>query len=234
MLVSNVRAAYTPIFAPPPGEVDHKIILDELYGGDFVAEGVNFTNNTIIAERAHDDLPDMGILGVVDGDLSNTADQIWHDGFVSASAEARFAKYGQKFGYKEGYVGGTYKNLFNVSGSGFNVTGEKNIGSLLTGKIWRWQRAGGNGPHSSLTLENADLQDHMVTYRITGLDDGKTTWLLFFEDLTLPDCDENYEPDFNDLVVEIKACDPNQNPVPEPGSALAMAGVGWLVCRRFR
>jgi len=234
LFVTNVRAAYTPIFGPPPGEVDHKIILDELYGGDFAADGVNYTNNTITAVRVHDDLPDMGILGVVDGDPSDTADQLWHDGFVSASAEARFAKYSQKFGYVEGFIGGTYQNLFNVTGSGFDVSGETDIGNLLTGKTWRWQRSGTNGPQSSLVLENSDLQDHLVTYQITGLNDGKTTWLLFFEDLTLPS-GRPYEADFNDLVVEVKACIPDdQVPTPEPATALTLVGAIIVLAGRYR
>jgi hypothetical protein len=65
----------------------------------------------------------------------------------------------------------------------------------------------------------------MVSYQITGLNDGWTTWMFFWEDFS-----SSYG-DFNDVAVQVRAASV-ANPVPAPGAVvLGMLGlplVGWI------
>ena len=116
---------------------------------------------------------------------------------------------------------------FDASGTGTDVTGSASID--LTDQTWVWGRrnADGSNQYYSEVERNADGLDHMVTYRIDGLDTAETVWLLFWEDLP-----GQYGPpgssdrDFNDLVVEIRA-------TPEP-APLALLAFGTLAFIRRR
>src|SRR5690606_5804547 len=144
---------------------------------------------------------------------------------VVAGAQARFAAFEQlAVGYSLGADGGAFQSLFNVGGSGFNVSGSSSTVDL-SGTDFRWKLLGENGSFSSKDSENVDGLDHLVTYRIDGLNDGATTWLLFWEDLNLDGADNvdgsPSDRDFNDLVVEIKT-------VPIPLPMAAVSGLGML------
>lgn len=215
------------------GESNHVQILNGIYGGAFAPAWASpgspaYTNGVVTATRM-DDFGGAGMTNVVSGTPGLPAvDQVWDDGFTEAAGEAKFASYSQSFGYINGAgPGGAYVKLFDVTGSGFAVTGSGSVD--LTGDIWRWARGGFNGVKSSLPGDNPDSLDHMVTYKITGLATAKTVWLLFFEDQNLnmfnDDGTFSTDRDFNDLVVEVRA-------IPAPAALLlgsvGLGLVGWM------
>jgi len=216
--VGTAGAATIPVFGPASGEAGHKAILESLYSGVFTAVGDDFVGSDgaagIQVLRQDDFLTPMGVLSAVDGARGTAADAIWAGGVISATAEARYASHSQRFGFDRG---DGFESLFDVQGYGMNVTGSATVD--LTGDTWRWVRRkqdGSNPWHSDRTW-NHDGLDHMVTYRVTGLDTSETVWLLFWEDL--PKCSSDL--DYNDLVVEVRA-------LPEPAT-LAWTTVGGLV-----
>ncbi len=232
------RAAFTTILPPPHGEDSHERIFETLYGSDFSRHGVNYLNTSaaISAMRIDDSLPTPGVLGLVDGAPGQAADAVWHDGFVTAAARARFAGLSQSFGYYDGASGGSYVNLFNVTGSGYAVTGEASLIDMR-GLTFRWVRGGGGtGPHSSLPSDNADGLDHLATYRVNGLADGPlvTTFLLFWEDRNRLVNQIQSDRDLNDLVIEIKAVGSLTNNVPEPAGLAMIALVLFGISQRRR
>jgi len=244
--VGSAPASMTPIYPPTAaGELGHEAILEHLYGQDFTDSGPDYlpttTGGAISALRVEDALPGFNLLDVVTGDPDTAEDKVWGYGEITATARARFAGYSQQLGINRG---SGYENLFNVSGWGFDVTGS---GSLdLSENLWTWVRrntSGSNAWYSEPSYNSDDL-DHMVTYRIEGLDTNETVWLLFWEDLPGDydggrhhdddDCDGRWgdndcsDRDFNDLVVEVRA-------TPEPATlVMLLAGVPMLSSRRNR
>jgi hypothetical protein len=234
--VTSVQAGFTSIGSPPSGELNQERILEGIYGGNFVVSGHNFSNGTVSAVRVEDTPFTSGSSQSVIGPIT-TSDQVWHDGFVQASAEAKYAAYtGETFGYFGGADGGSYTKLLDISGSGFSVTGQTDLIDAR-GQTWRWGQ-GHNGlfgqvVHSSRESNNFGL-DYLVSYQIRGLADqgDETTWLLFWEDM-LPGCSSDY----NDVVVEVKASCMNPTPVPVPGAvilgAMGLSIVGWYQRRKL-
>jgi hypothetical protein len=223
-LVAAAEAGFTTV-SKNAGEATHEQLFEHIYGGDFVADGLNFTNGVITAIRVQDYLPGPdGVMDMTNGAADSAADQIWMNGKFTATAEARYANFEQAFGYVLGSSGGSFTKLFDVSGSGFNVSGSTTMAIDLLGETFRWARGGDNGIFTSKDGDNKDDLDHMVTYKIEGLNDGTVTWLLFWEDLN-----KNFwqnegwlsrDGDFNDLVVEVKA-----TAIPLPAAALPAAGM---------
>jgi hypothetical protein len=234
LLTATVQAGFTTINPPHPGEDSHQQIFDQIYGGTFSpfgSRGVDFSNGFIVAQRVDDvigpdgeGVPLIMNRGPTGGD--DDTDQLWRAAFTGAVAEAKFAAFDQNFGYFDGPSGGNYIQLFSLVGSGYAVQGEANI-SNLAGKTIRWGRGGQGRTLSSLIADNADDEDHMVTYQI--LEENPTDggvaplrWLVFWEDILRGEQFEDF--DFNDLVVEITA-------IPEP-AALSAVGFLALVLRR--
>lgn len=216
--VGTSGAATIPVFGPAFGEAGHETIIESLYSGSFTAVGADFIGSGDAAGiqvlRQDDFLFPMGVLSVTDGSRGTAADAIWAGGVISATAEARYAAHSQRFGFDRG---NGFELLFDVQGSGTNVTGSASVD--LTGDLWRWVRRDGNNTNtwsSDWTL-NYDGMDHLVTYRVTGLDTNEAVWLLFWEDLPVCSSDRDY----NDLVVEVRA-------LPEPAT-LAWTTLGGLV-----
>ncbi len=216
--VGTAGAATIPISRPASGEASHQAILESLYSGAFSAVGKDFVGRGgaagIRVLRQDDSLRPMGVLSVTDGVRGSAADAVWSGGSISATAVARYADHSQRFGFDRG---NGFELLFDVQGQAMNVTGSASID--LTNDVWRWVRRDQNGTNTwySDPKRNSDGLDHMVTYRVTGLDTYETVWLLFWEDLPKNSSDLDY----NDLVVEIRA-------LPEPAT-LAWSTMGALV-----
>jgi hypothetical protein len=238
----TASANLTTVHAPAAGEQSQAQILSHVYGGMFGPAGfseASYTNGPVTATRVDDALAGGGpgdnlhlVFGAPGG---STTDQLWVDGIASVRAEARFAGYSQRFGYDDdddGVGDVDYVNLFNVTGSQYAVLGSASH-QFSMGVSWNWARSA-QGPGQGGTFYSQESrnnnEDHMVTYRITGLTDpGEAVWMLFWEDLRGPyGCGS--DRDFNDLAVEIRA-----SPVPLPGAdILAMIGFAGVSVLRYR
>ncbi len=203
-------ATFTTVGSPAGSEASHEGIFEGVYGGDFVGSGIDlgnglwtvFSNGTVTATRVDDD-GFVTLLDLYGGFAGSGDDDLWTDGTTTAVAEARFAGKSQEFGYDEGLG---FVKLFDVSGSGFGVSGSGMV-TFAAGAMWEWARAddsdaGLSNPHYSEESSNTDGLDHMVTYHVTGITGVPSTtnvWAVFFEDVSGTGSDR----DFNDLMVQL-------------------------------
>jgi len=234
-------AGFTDVKPSRPGELGIEALLDGIYGGDFSGSGgdidahITYTGSGdsagITATRIQDFLDRDGTpdpINLLTGTATDV-DQFWTDGIANATARAVYAGYTQQFGYRQN--GGDYTKWFDVtSTSTFDFLNVQSPGSHTFSPTWEWARWGNNPDEPWFSGPNTDGLDHMITYLITGAYGAETTtWLLFFSDLYDPTGD--YEPDFNDLVVEIQA-----TVIPAPGAVLlgsvGIVVVGWLKRRK--
>jgi hypothetical protein len=165
-------------------------------------------------------------------------DQVWQNLNGGATVEAKYACFTQVFGYIPGATGGSFVELFTVTGQGLagdlTVTpalppgeDEYTIPDPASMPIFRWadDPNGTNqapGVWSSRETDNADGRDHMVTWKITGSDqehqNNLGNYVVAWEDL---DFRCSTDRDYNDLVVEVSGA----APVPE-ASTLMLFGSG--------
>jgi hypothetical protein len=222
-----VQAGFTTINAPAFGELGHEQIFEGIYGQNFSASGLDFVGSTITATRV-EDTGYGSILNIVNPNLANTDDEVFDDGFVQAEASAKYSVLPwQEIGFFAGANGNNYTKLFDVGGYGFGATGSTGL-LAAQGATWRWGHSRprfGPDRRSSYRFDNPGNRDFMVSYQITGLNDGWTTWMFFWEDFS-----SSYG-DFNDVAVQVRAASV-ANPVPAPGAVvLGMLGlplVGWI------
>lgn len=208
MMTSPAAAGFTPVF-PGVTEADHEEILECTYGDGFEPFGERDYWNEylgILATRVTDFIGDDPLALGDDLNISSPSpsatDQIWTDGDVLATAQARYGDFNQEFGYFLGDAGGAYVHLFDVAGYGCDVTGEAEIG-FEPGSTWRWARSGTGGTWSSRASDNGGY-DAMVTYQIFDSNRDRRTFVIFFEDS--PD---DPVPDFNDAVFELTVLSAN-------------------------
>lgn len=226
-------AGYTNVKRPPesgPYVRTHPEIFGDIYGGTFTGQGddlgngiwTEFTNGTVTAYRIYDfDEEETLTLDILTGDVGEVIDQIWTDGSATVTATATYASLNQSFGWNGGGRDpDNYIELLTQVGqfANFQVQGDF---------LWGYQPSwGAPYPYSyewwSQTSLNSDGIDHLVTYKIEGLEIDETVWVLFFEDLPF----DSSDLDYTDFVIEIRA-------IPEPASMLLL-GIGGLVLLRKR
>jgi hypothetical protein len=208
---------YTNVGPPAGGEASHAEILQDIYGGEFTADGVNYNNTAgITALRVFDfDGAETIRLNLLSDSLDGNIDQVWTDGAALVTAKAVWAGDSQSFGWNEGGLETTtYEELLTDAdlddpGVAVNIHGDFLWGYKPDGQNW-W----------SLNSQNQNGEDHMVTYKVEGLAGPEVVWLIFMEDRPLDSADKDY----NDFVVEITA-------VPEPATMLLL-GIGGILLRK--
>jgi hypothetical protein len=218
--------SYTEVREPPGVELSHSEILDDIYGGTFTGSGTDlgyghwteFSNGTVTALRVFDTDDLTEIIHIVTGDEGNV-DQVWTDGLTSVTAQAKYAAHDQSFGWNGGGSGTDYYQLLTHD--------DVSLGTVVPISIsgdFLWGTKPNGDEYWSKDSYNDDELDHMVTYKVEGLETDWTVWLLFWEDLTgsYPSSDR----DFNDFVIEVRA-------IPEPASML-LFGLGGLALLRKR
>jgi hypothetical protein len=227
---SRAFAGFTTIQPNPASEDSQPQVLDHIYGGAFTLEdGVDYSNGTLTAVRVSDTAPQSGGLSY-DDPGPNVTDQLWQATHFQATAEAAFAEVSTTpFGYIPGASGGSFTPLFNVTGSGYAVTGS---GSFTPSSQFRIAAQNPFGLLSSLPSDNTDGKDHIVTYEVDGLNDSARTWLVFFDDYG----NNGHDPDFDyqDLVIQLKTVPASPSSVPEPGSMMLVGGAIIALCKRVR
>ncbi len=207
-------------------EPNHLQILEGIYGGVFRANGLDYTNDVISAIRVMDNVDDADPTNLGAAPNGKFSDAMWTGGVATMTAKARFAGKTQSFGYVDTNTN-EYTTLFDLTGNQFEVGGSAEVDLSNLTYMFARENVGGGDRFFSQAGENVDGFDHLVTYQITGLDDGRVTWLLFWEDTAEADGILS-DFDYNDLVVEISA-------IPGPPAILAIAaGLGCLGRRRRR
>lgn len=214
---------HPPYYAQEHG---HRQILEDVYGVTLLADGDDFVADdaSLRISRMDDETGGDALLDAVMGIVGSAADTVWSSGLIQATARARYAAYSQQFGYD---AGDGFEVLFNVEGTGTNVSGTGEVDLLADTWVWGRRNTDGNKAWYSEPSRNSDGLDHLVTYRIEGLDTPDTVWMLMWEDLP-----GSYAPpggsdrDFNDLVVEVRA-------IPEPAT-VAMLALGVPLARLRR
>lgn len=231
-------AAFSTVNAPSGLELSHESIFEGIYGGNFVMGGNNFAGSGaslgIMATRVNDTGPGSHMNVLTGSAGSGEDDQTWQDGIVFSNARARYAGFSQHFGYIDNASGADpFQSVFQVTSQGLNP----DMNSLpnftettIFSDPFRFARAntaGGANKFSSNPIDNIGGADHMVAYEITGVNGGRKTWWLFFEDQQMGVGDFDY----NDLVVELVV-------VPLPASVygglagLGLVGTGMMARRR--
>jgi hypothetical protein len=219
---ANPGFGYTLVNPPSTiGEANHAQILNIIYHQNFTLDGANgrdyFGDGGINAKRIYDfDDIYYNIVHVYNHE-PNDIDQIWTDGAVTVTAEAKYASYQQAFGWNEGGLGTVFHKLvdntdINKPGVSFTITAGEEF-------LWGYQAKGNPSPGLewwSWTDKNYNQEDHMVTYFMEGASPTETVWTVFMEDLRFVDSDHDY----NDFVVEIRA-------IPEPAT-ICLFGLGSL------
>jgi len=236
-------AGFTDVYAPArSGELSHQAIIQGIYGGSFAGSGLNMVgsgaSSGIVATRM-EDFGAGGPMNLVSGG-AGFDDQMWTDGIAVTTAQAKYASLNQNLFYRDST--GTH-HLFQATGSGF-LSGVTSQQFTVAGNF-DWIRSTyhfGDIPFGSRTWSSVESRnhygdpgpglDHMVTYKITGLNTTDTVWLMFWEDLSGPlgycDSGQMADRDFNDLVVEVRA-----RAVPLPG-AVMLGAIGLAVLSHFR
>jgi hypothetical protein len=223
-------AGFTAIGRAPTSEHTQAQIFSNVYGGTFHQIGDDFFNGTITARRVDDGMSVTPPMSMARGTIGDTTDERWDGSSFSVRALAKWSMNTQTLSINDG--AGTH-DLFSSFGYGYNASGSANFNA--TGKITSFVRSGDSGTQSSITRNNVDGRDHMLTYEILGLAGvNDKVWVMFWEDLNRSAglATKRTHSDYNDLVVEMRAA-----AVPLPAAAwaaIAVGGVGAIFRKRVR
>lgn len=229
-------AGFTPVLAPPAGELNHAAIFENSLGlpaNTIVLDPNNpfsyMSMNGLYTMRRVDDFNFAVNLHLCNRNIAGRWDQVWQDGQAAFTARARYAAFGQTFGWSDTSNPG-WNKILTVNGQGFNPATTYHVNSLnLQNTTWTWERANDQAGlvnrWSSLQASNNLNRDHMVSYLVSGPGIGGSfgfSWWVFWEDLDLGD------QDYNDLVVEIMC-------IPAPAAlTLGLLGCTFLGALRRR
>ncbi|HTL28576.1 MAG TPA: hypothetical protein VL282_05130 [Tepidisphaeraceae bacterium] len=230
--VSNAKANFTTCKPPPAGEASQMDILNHAYGANFHKVGDDYYDGTLTAKRVDDNMTFTGPMSLNTGLIGDATDQSWCANAFHAKTLAAFSYNTQQFGCMDS---GGYHGLFDVSGFGYDASGEATHN--MNGATFNFARTGNSGTQSSLTSFNSDARDHVVTFEISGLaGQDCPIWVLFWEDLNLTsDLPlKRSWADYNDLCVQITKCDVAAVPLPPAAWAglVTMAGMGIVRGRK--
>jgi hypothetical protein len=215
-VASQTRAGLTETRSIPHNtEAGAAQIFSHTFGGSFADTGSGFSNGAITATRVDD-----------------TKDNVW-SGHLTLTPVASFAGSSQSLGMMQGGGGnGLFHTLLGVDQFGYLNTASTTVDSTKFRFVL--DSPGTQLRSSSLASENAS-GDQLVTYKINGLGDGKSHYMLFWEDTPVSRSDRDY----NDLVVSATV-DGRGGPiaVPLPPSAYLggamLVGAGILAMRKRR
>lgn len=233
-----IAAGGSPSFADPdpghttvqypgfnPDEPNHWQILGDIYGGTFTGSGTDlgygmwtvFSNGPITAYRINDWNGEEFSLNIISNGPDDV-DQIWTNGITTVTAEAKYAAFEQSFGWNNGGLGiSDYNEIITHHDVGNGPVKLTIEGDFLWGMqpdSYQWW---------SKDSLNSDGTDHMVTYKIEGLETDWTVWMVFHEDLPYASSDFDY----NDFAIEIRA-------IPEPATICLLALGSLALLRRKR
>jgi hypothetical protein len=252
LIAGNAHAGYTTVSYRPGGDAAERNqaeIMARFYGngtfnttnftsanpasGDFVGQGayagINF-------RRVQDFIGTATTLGlpldIHANSISGVTDQVWQDGVVQIQADAKYAGFRQRAGFKYGDSNVVASNqILDVTAVGSSGAMQGVVtsvsapnGSLFTaapGSYFRLTRSGdgstyGANEWSSRVSENGGI-DHMITYKIEDAGwNGGPRYFVFFDDQG-----SGSDRDFNDFSMTLTV-------VPLP--AAAWAGVSTLMC----
>lgn len=193
---------------------------------DWAPAGVNLTGGAGLFTLTRVD--DFGVgspLHLVTGAPGLAEDDVWVDGTARFVAEAKFAGNDHEFGWN---VGAVNNPLIASTGAAF-TSGTPSASTLIGPGAFSWYLKNNAGSqeagvrYTSDPTLNADGADHMVTYRLTGPGIIHNVWLLWFEDLSLPNVSNPDNEDYQDAVIEVRV-------VPVPMAAVAGVPLLGLAC----
>jgi hypothetical protein len=215
---ASALAGTTDVRPAAGGEVGHEQILEQLYGGDFSASGLDYVGGNVTVRRVDDSADrtlSFGAAGRVD--------------LVAAFT-------GWQWDYSLRDASGNRIGSASQSGRGFDTAGGIDVAAPGSFEMVLRHASGRQ-------FVSSDTLDQLVSYEVSGADVGDET-LLFWEDWART---KGSDADFNDLVFRVSGDDLDGGAAAQPAAAVSiplppaawpgvvgLAGVGMVAVRRFR